>query len=56
MSAQVGDMIKVKVGEKKGKRGQVVTVRENSVIVEFGTNEKGVPIRTVVNHKNYISE
>lgn len=52
--ANVGDMIEVKTGLFKGKRGEVVLVRENSVIIKTGINPKtGEPMKTVVNHKNY---
>jgi|GEM_PF-3283012 len=52
--AKLGDMIQIKRGKKKGKKGKVVTIRDNSVIVELGMNEKrNEPIKTVVNHKNY---
>ncbi len=52
--AVMGDMIEIKKGEEKGKRGTVVAIRENSVIVEIGRNvKKDEPIKTVVNHKNY---
>jgi len=54
MAAQEGDNIQIKKGEYKGKKGKVLIVRENSVIVNIGTNtETGEPIKTVVNHKNY---
>ncbi|MFJ5622805.1 DUF2187 family protein [Peribacillus loiseleuriae] len=50
----VGDMVDIKGGLEKGKKGKVVIVRENSVIVEIGRNtKKDEPINTVVNHKNY---
>ncbi|KMY48733.1 DUF2187 family protein [Peribacillus loiseleuriae] len=49
-----GDMIEIKSGLEQGKKGKVVMVRENSVIVEIGRNtKKDEPINTVVNHKNY---
>ncbi|MBT2756963.1 DUF2187 family protein [Mesobacillus foraminis] len=52
--ADIGDMIEIKKGEEKGKKGKVVGIRENSVIVEIGRNpKKNEPIKTVVNHKNY---
>jgi len=52
--ANVGDMIEVKKGQFKGIKGEVLVVRENSVIIKIGMNEKtGEPIKTVVNHKNY---
>ncbi|MDX5474446.1 MAG: YkvS family protein [Bacillaceae bacterium] len=53
-SADVGDMILIKTGSKKGAKGKVIIVRDSSVIVEIGKNvNTGEPIRTVVNHKNY---
>ena len=53
-AANVGDTIQLKQGERKGEKGTVIVVRENSVIVEVGKNPNtGEPIRTVVNHKNY---
>jgi len=52
--ASEGDTIHVVKGEQKGKKGTVLMVRENSVIVRIGTNSgTGEPIKTVVNHKNY---
>ena len=52
--ANIGDSIQIIKGEEKGKKGKVVTVRENSVIAEIGKNpKKDEPIKTVVNHKNY---
>jgi len=52
--AKEGDMIEVVKGLQKGKKGEVVTVRENSVIIQIGKqSETGEPIKTVVNHKNY---
>ncbi|KKK38625.1 hypothetical protein WQ57_08530 [Mesobacillus campisalis] len=52
--ATIGDSIQIIKGEEKGKKGKVVTVRENSVIAEIGKNpKKDEPIKTVVNHKNY---
>jgi uncharacterized protein YkvS len=52
--AKVGDIIQIKRGKKKGKKGKVLTIRDNSVIVQLGMNEKkNEPIKTVVNHKNY---
>ncbi|MBA9028476.1 MULTISPECIES: DUF2187 family protein [Bacillaceae] len=54
IKVKVGDMIDIKSGLEKGKKGKVVIVRENSVIVEIGRNtKKDEPINTVVNHKNY---
>lgn len=53
-TAQEGDMINIKKGEYKGEKGEVLIVRENSVIVNIGTDsDTGEPIKTVVNHKNY---
>lgn len=52
--ASVGDVIKAIKGEQKGKKGEVLTVRENSVIIKIGNHPiTGEPIKTVVNHKNY---
>ncbi|WP_071394020.1 DUF2187 family protein [Bacillus tuaregi] len=52
--AAEGDLIEIKKGPLKGKKGKVIVLRENSVIVEIGTNSKtDEPIKTVVNHKNY---
>ena len=52
--ANVGDIIEVKRGQFKGAKGEVLIVRENSVIIKMGMNEKTEePIKTVVNHKNY---
>ena len=52
--ANIGDTIQIKNGEEKGKKGKVVVIRDNSVIVEIGKNpKKDEPIKTVVNHKNY---
>ncbi|MCU9614612.1 YkvS family protein [Caldibacillus lycopersici] len=54
VKANVGDTIQIKRGAKKGKKGEVTVLRDNSVIVELGVNKKtGEPIKTVVNHKNY---
>ena len=51
---QVGEWIEVKRGPFKGQKGEVLIVRENSVIIQTGINKKtGEPIKTVVNHKNY---
>ncbi|WP_087974726.1 DUF2187 family protein [Oceanobacillus rekensis] len=50
----VGDVVKAVKGEQKGKKGEVLTVRENSVIIKIGNHPvTGEPIKTVVNHKNY---
>ncbi|MBP2239623.1 uncharacterized protein YkvS [Cytobacillus eiseniae] len=52
--ANTGDMIQIKNGAEKGRKGRVLILRENSVIVEIGVNKKTEePIKTVVNHKNY---
>ncbi|MFD1850633.1 DUF2187 family protein [Oceanobacillus bengalensis] len=52
--ADVGDTINVVKGLQKGKKGKVLTVRDNSVIIKIGTHpQTGEPIKTVVNHKNY---
>lgn len=52
--ANIGDTIQIKKGKSKGKKGKVVVLRENSVIVELGINPNtGEPIKTVVNHNNY---
>lgn len=52
--ANIGDNIQVIKGERKGKTGEVLTVRENSVIVKIGIKpQTGEPIKIVVNHKNY---
>ncbi|MDL0418655.1 DUF2187 family protein [Caldibacillus thermoamylovorans] len=49
-----GDMVEVKRGRYKGKKGEVLIVKENSVIIQLGINPKtGEPVKTVVNHKNY---
>lgn len=47
-------MVEVKRGRYKGKKGEVLIVKENSVIIQLGINPKtGEPVKTVVNHKNY---
>jgi uncharacterized protein YkvS len=52
-TANIGDNISFK-RDGKSYKGTVTVVRENSVIVEYGYNkEKGEPIATIVNHKNY---
>jgi uncharacterized protein YkvS len=49
-----GDIVEVKRGRYKGKKGEVLIVKENSVIIQLGLNPKtGEPVKTVVNHKNY---
>lgn len=51
---KIGDQVEVKRGQYKGQKGEVLIVRDNSVIIRIGTNPKtGEPIKTVVNHKNY---
>ncbi|MFS0674553.1 DUF2187 family protein [Ornithinibacillus sp. 179-J 7C1 HS] len=53
--AAEGDTIEIMSGEHKGKKGTVLIVRENSVIVEIGHNTvRDEPIKTVINHKNYV--
>ncbi|WP_313800167.1 DUF2187 family protein [Cytobacillus sp.] len=50
----IGDMIQINKGEAKGKKGKIIALLDNSVIVEIGMNVKtDEPIKTVVNHKNY---
>ncbi len=52
--ANEGDTIQVIKGEYKGKSGEVLMVRENSVIIKIGTKPNtDEPIKAVVNHKNY---
>lgn len=52
--ADIGDTIEILTGEEQGKKGKVIVLRENSVIVEIGINvKKDEPIKTVVNHKHY---
>lgn len=52
--ADVGDTISIISGSEKGKKGRVVVVRDNSVIVELGINpKKDEPIKTVISHKRY---
>ncbi|GEN86653.1 DUF2187 family protein [Oceanobacillus sp. FSL W8-0428] len=52
--AEVGETISIVRGEHKGKKAEVLIVRENSVIVRIGNHPStGEPIKTVVNHKNY---
>ena len=52
--ANEGDRIQVIKGEYKGKSGEVLLVRENSVIIKIGTKPNtDEPIKAVVNHKNY---
>lgn len=52
--ADVGDTISILSGSEKGKKGRVIVVRDNSVIVELGINpKKDEPIKTVISHKRY---
>jgi uncharacterized protein YkvS len=52
--AKEGEMIQVIKGEQKGKTGEVLMVRDNSVIIKVGTKpQTDEPIKVVVNHKNY---
>ncbi|GLB59609.1 YkvS family protein [Cytobacillus sp. NCCP-133] len=52
--ADVGDTISITSGAEKGKKGRVVVVRDNSVIVDLGINpKKDEPIKTVISHKRY---
>ncbi|CEI83120.1 hypothetical protein J18TS1_08370 [Oceanobacillus oncorhynchi subsp. incaldanensis] len=52
--AEVGETISIVRGEYKGKKAEVLIIRENSVIVRIGNHPStGEPIKTVVNHKNY---
>ncbi len=54
LKVKEGDTFQIKKGAQTGKKGKVVVLRENSVIVEVGFNPNtGEPIKTVVNHKNY---
>ena len=54
VKANVGDTIIIQTGDEKGKEGEVVVKRENSVVVVIGRNQKrDEPIKTVVNHKHY---
>ncbi|MCS0671775.1 YkvS family protein [Cytobacillus firmus] len=52
--ADVGDTISILSGSEKGKKGRVIVVRDNSVIVELGIDpKKDEPIKTVISHKRY---
>lgn len=53
IKATEGETVQVIKGIQKGKRGEVLVVRENSVIIKIGTKSTGEPIKIVVNHKNY---
>ena len=44
--AKEGDMVEVKRGRYKGKKGEVLIVKENSVIIQLGINPKtGEPVK-----------
>jgi uncharacterized protein YkvS len=52
-NAKVGDVISFK-RDGKDYEGEVSAIRENSVMVNYGfSKDKGEPLITVVNHKNY---
>jgi uncharacterized protein YkvS len=52
-TAKMGDTISFK-REDKTHEGTVTGVRENSVMVQYGVSkDKGEPLATIVNHKNY---
>jgi len=52
--ANVGQTIDIIGGEYKGEKGEVLMVRDKSVIVRLGKDDDtGEPIKTVVNHRNY---
>ncbi|MDQ1145673.1 uncharacterized protein YkvS [Bacillus sp. SORGH_AS 510] len=52
-NAKVGDVISFK-RDGKDFEGEVSVIRENSVMVKYGfSKDKGEPLITVVNHKNY---
>ncbi|MEO2076366.1 MAG: DUF2187 family protein [Bacillus sp. (in: firmicutes)] len=52
-NAKVGDVIFFK-RDGKDYEGEVSAIRENSVMVNYGfSKDKGEPLITVVNHKNY---
>ncbi|MFJ7726862.1 DUF2187 family protein [Neobacillus sp. NPDC097160] len=52
-TAKIGDVISFK-REGKNLEGEVSAIRENSVMVQYGfSKEKGEPLITIVNHKNY---
>lgn len=54
VKAMEGDTVQIKRGKYKGKEGEVLVQRENSVIIMLGTNPNtGEPKKTVVNHNNY---
>ena len=52
-TANIGDLISFK-REGKNLEGVVSGIRENSVMVQYGySKDKGEPLTTIVNHKNY---
>ncbi|MDR6123030.1 uncharacterized protein YkvS [Bacillus sp. SLBN-46] len=52
-TAKIGDVISFK-RDGKDFEGEVSAIRENSVMVNYGfSKDKGEPLITVVNHKNY---
>ena len=52
-TAKIGDLISFK-RDGKELEGEVSAIRENSVMVNYGfSKDKGEPLITVVNHKNY---
>lgn len=51
-TAKIGDVISFK-REGKSIEGVVSGIRENSVMVQYGTSAKDEPLKTIVNHKNY---
>ncbi|MBO0961697.1 DUF2187 family protein [Neobacillus sp. MM2021_6] len=52
-TAKVGDIISFQ-REGNSFEGEVSAIRENSVIVQYGfSKDKGEPLITIVNHKNY---
>jgi uncharacterized protein YkvS len=52
-TAKIGDIISFK-RDGKDLEGEVSAIRENSVMVNYGfSKDKGEPLITVVNHKNY---
>ena len=52
-TAKIGDIISFK-RDGKELEGEVSAIRENSVMVNYGfSKDKGEPLITVVNHKNY---
>jgi uncharacterized protein YkvS len=52
-TAKIGDVISFN-REGKNFEGEVSAIRENSVMVQYGySKDKGEPLITIVNHKNY---